>query len=81
MRHVPASILVRMVLVHLRKTSSTFSPVRALVSRKDSSEGTHIRTHHINLTLRMTTKTGKFPDINHHNYILDIVILAEGVDP
>ena len=25
--------------MHLRKTSSTFSPVRALVSRKDSSGG------------------------------------------
>ena len=34
---LPASILVRMVLVHLRNTSSTFSPVRALVSRNDSS--------------------------------------------
>ena len=36
---VPPSILVRIVLVHLRKTSSTFSPVRALVSRNDNSSG------------------------------------------
>ena len=35
--HIPPSILVKIVLVHLRKTSSTFSPVSALVSRKDSS--------------------------------------------
>ena len=34
---VPPSILVRIVLVHLRKTSSTFSPVSALVSRNDNS--------------------------------------------
>ena len=36
---IPPSILERIVLVHLRKTSSTFSPVKALVSRNDSSIG------------------------------------------
>ena len=34
---LPPSIFVRIVLVHFRNTSSTFSPVRALVSRKVSS--------------------------------------------
>lgn len=34
---VPESILFRMVRAHLRKPSSTFSPVRALVSRNISS--------------------------------------------
>lgn len=35
----PESILLRMVRAHLRKASSTFSPVRALVSRNISSGG------------------------------------------
>ena len=35
--YIPPSILVKIVLVHFRNTSSTFSPVSALVSRKDSS--------------------------------------------
>ena len=34
---VPESILLRMVRAHFRKPSSTFSPVRALVSRNISS--------------------------------------------
>lgn len=35
----PESILFKMVRAHFRKASSTFSPVRALVSRNISSEG------------------------------------------
>lgn len=35
----PESILLRMVRAHFRKASSTFSPVRALVSRNISSGG------------------------------------------
>lgn len=38
-RAVPESILLRMVRAHFRKPSSTFSPVRALVSRNISSMG------------------------------------------
>lgn len=37
----PESILFKMVRAHFRKASSTFSPVRALVSRNISSEGRH----------------------------------------
>lgn len=37
----PESILFKMVRAHFRKASSTFSPVRALVSRNISSGGRH----------------------------------------
>lgn len=40
---VPESILLRMVRAHLRKPSSTFSPVRALVSRNISSARNDVR--------------------------------------
>jgi len=36
--YIPVSILARIVLEHLRKDSSTFSPVFALDSRKINSE-------------------------------------------
>ena len=44
-RKIPASIFVRMVLVHFRNTSSTFSPVRALVSMKESSVTHNTQKH------------------------------------
>jgi hypothetical protein len=37
--HQPDSILVRIDRAHFKKVSSTFSPVRALVSRNISSVG------------------------------------------
>lgn len=40
--HIPDSIFVNICLAHLRKVSSTFSPVRALVSRNINS--TKVRT-------------------------------------
>ena len=45
MKWVPESILLRMVRAHFRKPSSTFSPVRALVSRNISSN-VHIKSTH-----------------------------------
>ena len=35
---IPVSILLRIVLEHFKKASSTFSPVKALVSKNINSE-------------------------------------------
>lgn len=47
---IPPSIFVRIVLVHFRNTSSTFSPVSALVSRKASSISTKQENVNIDCT-------------------------------
>lgn len=49
-KSAPESILLRMVRAHFRKPSSTFSPVKALVSRNISSLWTNIGNNRIEKT-------------------------------